>query len=125
MDGTDESFRLALQSHARHGTTRLAATTTVARHDQILATLDLTRKFRNEPEPNGSRVLGAHFYGPYFRKEAKGAHPGAAGGSPLQAEAGQLGADRGDAPQGRAPQSLAASTSVGCQPLSCRPPNVG
>jgi N-acetylglucosamine-6-phosphate deacetylase len=77
MDGTDESFRLALKSHARHGTTRMAITTTVARHDQILATLALTRKFREAPEANGARVMGAHFYGPYFRKEAKGAHPGA------------------------------------------------
>ncbi len=76
MDGTDESFRLALKAHARHGTTRLAITTTVARHDQILATLELTRQFRRTPEPNGSRVMGAHFYGPYFRYEARGAHPG-------------------------------------------------
>ena len=77
MDGTDESFRLALKSHARHGTTRMAITTTVARHDQILATLKLTRLFRETPEPNGARVMGAHFYGPYFRYEARGAHPGA------------------------------------------------
>jgi N-acetylglucosamine-6-phosphate deacetylase len=77
MDGTDESFRLALRSHARHGTTRMAITTTVARHDQILATLKLTRQFRHTPEPNGARVMGAHFYGPYFRYEARGAHPGA------------------------------------------------
>ncbi len=77
MDGTEESFRLALKSHARHGTTRMAITTTVARHDQILATLALTRKFRESPDANGARVMGAHFYGPYFRKEAKGAHPGA------------------------------------------------
>src|SRR6478672_8153130 len=67
MDGTAESFRLALQSNARHGTTRLAATTTVATHEQILATLQQTRHFRHNPEPRGSRVLGAHFYGPYFR----------------------------------------------------------
>jgi N-acetylglucosamine-6-phosphate deacetylase len=77
MDGTEESFRLALRAHARHGTTRLAVTTTVARHDQILATLELTRQFRQHPDARGARVLGAHFYGPYFRKEAKGAHPGA------------------------------------------------
>ncbi len=76
MDGTAESFRLALQAHARHGTTRMAITTTVARHEQILATLELARQFRRTPEPNGSRVLGAHFYGPYFRYEARGAHPG-------------------------------------------------
>ena len=76
MDGTDESFRLALRAHARHGTTRMAVTTTVATHEQILATLKLTRQFRHTPEPNGSRVMGAHFYGPYFRYEARGAHPG-------------------------------------------------
>lgn len=76
MDGTAESFRLALRSHARHGTTRMAITTTVATHEQILTTLDQTRQFRRTPEPNGSRVMGAHFYGPYFRYEARGAHPG-------------------------------------------------
>lgn len=76
MDGTAGAFRAALTAHARHGTTRLAATTTVARHEQILATLDLTRRFRKSPEPNMARVLGAHFYGPYFRYEARGAHPG-------------------------------------------------
>jgi N-acetylglucosamine-6-phosphate deacetylase len=86
MDGTDESFRLALKAHARHGTTRLAVTTTVARHDQILATLALTRQFRHEPEPAGARVLGAHFYGPYFRKEARGAHPAAEIRPPVAAE---------------------------------------
>src|SRR4051812_36903224 len=49
MDGTAESFQLALQSHLRHGTTRMAVTTTVARHEQILATLELTRQFRQNP----------------------------------------------------------------------------
>ncbi len=78
MDGTAESFRLALRSHARHGTTRMAITTTVATHEKILATLDQTRQFRRTPDPNGARVMGAHFYGPYFRYEARGAHPGAA-----------------------------------------------
>ncbi|MFN0195536.1 MAG: N-acetylglucosamine-6-phosphate deacetylase [Planctomycetaceae bacterium] len=76
MDGTEEAFRHALTAHVRHGTTRMAITTTVARHDQILATLQLARQFRKQPHPNGSRVLGAHFYGPYFRYEARGAHPG-------------------------------------------------
>jgi len=76
MDGTVEAFQAALRSHARHGTTRMAVTTTVARHDQILATLELTRQFRRTPDRQGARVLGAHFYGPYFRYEARGAHPG-------------------------------------------------
>lgn len=76
MDGTAESFRLALRSHARHGTTRMAITTTVATHEQILATFDQARQFRRSPDPQGARVMGAHFYGPYFRYEARGAHPG-------------------------------------------------
>ncbi|MDR3635825.1 MAG: N-acetylglucosamine-6-phosphate deacetylase [Isosphaeraceae bacterium] len=76
MDGTAEAFQLALRAHARHGTTRLAVTTTVATHEQILATLERTREFRRNPDPKGARVLGAHFYGPYFRYEARGAHPG-------------------------------------------------
>lgn len=89
MDGTEESFRLALRCHARHGTTRMAVTTTVARHEQILKTLELTRQFRHDPEPNGSRVLGAHFYGPYFRYEARGAHPGGAIRPPVEQEFSQ------------------------------------
>lgn len=76
MDGTRDAFERALQSHLRHGTTSLAVTTTVATHEQILATLELARQFRNSPWAGGSRVLGAHFYGPYFRYEARGAHPG-------------------------------------------------
>jgi N-acetylglucosamine-6-phosphate deacetylase len=89
MDGTPEAFRCALRCHARHGTTRLAATTTVARHEQILATLEVTRQFRRTPETNGSRVLGAHFYGPYFRYEARGAHPGGPIRPPVESEYSQ------------------------------------
>lgn len=86
MDGTADAFRKALRSHARHGTTRMAITTTVARHDQIMATLDLTRRFRREPSPDGARVMGAHFYGPYFRYEARGAHPGGSIRPPVEHE---------------------------------------
>ncbi|WP_254513431.1 N-acetylglucosamine-6-phosphate deacetylase [Anatilimnocola floriformis] len=89
MDGTAEAFRAALTTNARHGTTRLAATTTVATHEQILATLEQTRAFRLNPEPNGSRVLGAHFYGPYFRYEARGAHPGGPIRPPIEEEFSQ------------------------------------
>lgn len=76
MDGTADAFRTALRTTARHGVTGIAVTTTVATHEQILATLQQTREFRKAPVANGSRVLGAHFYGPYFRYEARGAHPG-------------------------------------------------
>src|SRR4051812_13167656 len=36
MDGTEEAFRTVCRAHARHGTTALLATTTVARHEQHL-----------------------------------------------------------------------------------------
>lgn len=78
MDGTEAAFTAGLTAHARHGTTSMAVTTTVARHEQIMAVLELTRQFRERPCPTGARVMGCHFYGPYFRYEARGAHPGAA-----------------------------------------------
>jgi N-acetylglucosamine-6-phosphate deacetylase len=34
MDGTPEAFRTVCRAHARHGTTALLPTTTVARHDR-------------------------------------------------------------------------------------------
>jgi N-acetylglucosamine-6-phosphate deacetylase len=74
MDGTAEAFRIVCQAHARHGTTSLLATSTAARHDQILAFLDLCRRFQTD-DTDGARVLGAHFYGPYFAPEARGCHP--------------------------------------------------
>lgn len=105
MDGTAESYRTALISHARHGTTSLTPTTTVARHEQIMAVLKLTREFMARRETGDQRqqtnpkpairnpqseilpnVLGAHFYGPYFRYEARGAHPGAAIRPPIEQE---------------------------------------
>src|SRR5262245_20649553 len=41
MDGTEEAFRTVCRAHARHGTTSLLPTTTVARHDQIRTVLEL------------------------------------------------------------------------------------
>lgn len=101
MDGTPESYATALRAHARHGTTSLTPTTTVARHEQIMEVLKLTREFMKGSEqtqpgsfsplaprhsPQLPRVLGAHFYGPYFRYEARGAHPGGAIRPPIERE---------------------------------------
>jgi N-acetylglucosamine-6-phosphate deacetylase len=77
MDGTADAFRTVLAAHARHGTTSCTPTTTVARHDQHLAFLELVRAFRRSPAA-GAKVLGAHIYGPYFAPEARGCHPAAA-----------------------------------------------
>jgi N-acetylglucosamine-6-phosphate deacetylase len=75
MDGTEEAFRAICQAHARHGTTSLLPTTTVARHEQHLAFLQVCRDLQGS-DIDGARILGAHFYGPYFAHEARGCHPG-------------------------------------------------
>jgi N-acetylglucosamine-6-phosphate deacetylase len=85
MDGAQEAFRAVCQAHARHGTTSLLPTTTVARHDQHLAFLEVCRRLRHQ-DTGGARVLGAHFYGPYFAREARGCHPEAAVRPPQSAE---------------------------------------
>jgi N-acetylglucosamine-6-phosphate deacetylase len=77
MDGTDDAFRTVCRAHARHGTTSLLPTTTVARHEQHLAVLDVCRRLKRDGT-GSARILGAHFYGPYFAPEARGCHPAAA-----------------------------------------------
>src|SRR5262245_6962792 len=48
MDGTEDAFRVVCRAHARHGTTAVLATTTVARHDQHLAFLSVCRSLKEE-----------------------------------------------------------------------------
>jgi N-acetylglucosamine-6-phosphate deacetylase len=74
MDGTEESFLTAIRAHARHGTTSLLPTTTVARHEQLLAFLEVCRRLKARGT-GGAAILGAHLYGPYFAREARGCHP--------------------------------------------------
>lgn len=76
MDGTLDAFRTVCRAHARHGTTSLLPTTTVARHEQHLAFLEVCRRLKAEGT-GGAAILGAHFYGPYFASEARGCHPAA------------------------------------------------
>jgi N-acetylglucosamine-6-phosphate deacetylase len=85
MDGTDDAFRTACRAHARHGTTSLLPTTTVARHEQHLAFLDVCRRLKRGGT-GGARILGAHFYGPYFAPEARGCHPSAGLRAPTPGE---------------------------------------
>ena len=74
MDGDEDAWQTICFAHARHGTTSFTPTTTVARHDQHLRFLELCGSFRKN-EAKGARVLGAHLYGPYFAREARGCHP--------------------------------------------------
>ncbi|HWG43334.1 MAG TPA: N-acetylglucosamine-6-phosphate deacetylase [Gemmataceae bacterium] len=85
MDGTADAFRTVCRAHALHGTTSLLPTTTVARHEQHLAFLDVCRRLKAEGT-GGAAILGAHFYGPYFAPEARGCHPGTAVRAPEPAD---------------------------------------
>jgi N-acetylglucosamine-6-phosphate deacetylase len=85
MDGTAEAFRTICRAHARHGTTSLLPTTTVAQHEQHLAFLEVCRRLKGEGT-GGATILGAHFYGPYFAPQARGCHPTAAVRAPEPAD---------------------------------------
>jgi N-acetylglucosamine-6-phosphate deacetylase len=74
MDGTPEAFRTVSRCHARHGTTSLTPTSTVARMDQYLRFLELCGELHGDV-PGGARIVGSHFYGPYFARPARGCHP--------------------------------------------------
>lgn len=85
MDSTGAAFVTICRAHARHGTTALLATTTVARHDQHLAFLNVCRSLKDQFH-GGAVVVGAHFYGPYFGPEACGCHPPGSARAPDPAE---------------------------------------
>jgi N-acetylglucosamine-6-phosphate deacetylase len=74
MDGTADAFRTVCRCHARHGTTSLTPTSTVATMAQYRRFLDLCGELYGDV-PGGARVVGSHFYGPYFSRPARGCHP--------------------------------------------------
>jgi N-acetylglucosamine-6-phosphate deacetylase len=74
MDGTAEAFHSVCQCHVRHGTTSLTPTSTVATMAQYLRFLELCGELHGDV-PGGARIVGCHFYGPYFARPARGCHP--------------------------------------------------
>jgi len=74
MDGSRAAFETICRCHVRHGTTSLTPTSTVARMDQYLRFLDLCAELHGDV-PKGARIVGSHFYGPYFARPARGCHP--------------------------------------------------
>jgi N-acetylglucosamine-6-phosphate deacetylase len=74
MDGTAEAFRTVCCCHAKHGTTSLTPTSTVATGPQYDRFLSLCGELYGDV-PNGARIVGCHFYGPYFARPARGCHP--------------------------------------------------
>ena len=74
MDGTAEAFRAVCRCHARHGTTSLTPTSTVATGPQYDRFLALCRELHGDVA-GGASIVGSHFYGPYFARPARGCHP--------------------------------------------------
>ncbi len=74
MDLTEDAFRTVCQTHARHGTTSLTPTSTVAPEAESGRFLELCKSFRDRAT-GGASIVGAHHYGPYFSPEARGCHP--------------------------------------------------
>jgi N-acetylglucosamine-6-phosphate deacetylase len=74
MDGTAEAFRAVCRCHARHGTTSLTPTSTVARVSDYERFLELCGELLGDVA-GGARIVGSHFYGPYFARPARGCHP--------------------------------------------------
>ena len=74
MDGTADAFCTVCRCHARHGTTSLTPTSTVARMADYTRFLELCGELVGDV-PGGARIVGCHFYGPYFARPARGCHP--------------------------------------------------
>jgi N-acetylglucosamine-6-phosphate deacetylase len=75
MDGSSQAVRIANRVHARHGTTTIFPTTTTGSPEEIAAMLEACAKARDEWSiDDGARIVGVHYYGPYFAEEKVGCH---------------------------------------------------
>lgn len=70
MEGTEEAFRVAIQAHAKHGTTSIYPTLSSSSVQMIKDALATCEKLMAEPY---SPVLGLHLEGPYFNPKKAGA----------------------------------------------------
>ena len=63
MEGTEEAFRIATQTHLRHGTTAIYPTLAASSTEMIMEAAATTEKLMAEPN---STIMGLHLEGPYF-----------------------------------------------------------
>lgn len=72
MDGEPEAAAVITETHARHGTTGLLATTLTGPEEALLKAI---RAARTAPR-RGAKILGYHIEGPYINNKMKGAQDG-------------------------------------------------
>ena len=70
MEATEEAFRIAIDTHLRHGTTAIYPTLAAASKEIILQAASVTEKLMSEPH---SPVMGLHLEGPYLNPTMAGA----------------------------------------------------
>lgn len=87
MDGTADAVRTAIRSHTRHGVTSIFPTTTTGSPAQLDAMLKACAEVQRGWQPqHGARLMGVHFYGPYFAEDKVGAHASHGRRDPVVAE---------------------------------------
>lgn len=70
MEGSEEAFRTAVNTHLRYGTTAIYPTLSASSTDMILKAAATAEKMMAE---SGSPVMGLHLEGPYFNLDMAGA----------------------------------------------------
>ena len=73
MDADEESWRLAMGTHIKHGTTAMCPTTMAASKEELEAVFSLGRELAKSQECYLPRFLGLHMEGPYIAESMKGA----------------------------------------------------
>ncbi|MGB4399402.1 MAG: N-acetylglucosamine-6-phosphate deacetylase [Daejeonella sp.] len=72
MDGSENAFLKAAETHARYGTTSMSPTTLTSEKEDLMKTLELYET-ADRNNINGAQFIGMHLEGPYFAMSQRGA----------------------------------------------------
>ena len=69
MECSEEAFRIATQTHLRHGTTAIYPTLGATSHEGMMQAIEVTERLMAEPN---NTIMGLHFEGPYLNPQMAG-----------------------------------------------------
>lgn len=72
MDGSENAFLKAAETHARYGTTSMSPTTLTSEKEDLMKTLELYES-ADRNNIKGAQFIGMHLEGPYFAMSQRGA----------------------------------------------------